>query len=176
MVVHETVLQVSMAAAWFFLPGFAANAAPPVLAGHPLVKKVNAPIDGGRTWRGQPVLGTHKTWAGFIGGVLAAVAATYIAQHYWSHPLSLFESGVLGAGVLFGDMVKSFAKRRIGVAAGKPWIPFDQIDYVFGGFAAAAALGVFNYDYFLALLVIAPAASILANHFMYWAGFQDEAW
>jgi CDP-2,3-bis-(O-geranylgeranyl)-sn-glycerol synthase len=31
-----------------------------------------------------------------------------------------------------GDAVKSFLKRRAGIRPGRPWIPFDQIDFVVG--------------------------------------------
>jgi hypothetical protein len=30
------------------------------------------------------------------------------------------------------DSVKSFVKRRVGIAPGAPWIPFDQLDFVIG--------------------------------------------
>jgi CDP-2,3-bis-(O-geranylgeranyl)-sn-glycerol synthase len=34
--------------------------------------------------------------------------------------------------------MKSFAKRRLAVAPGRSWFPFDQLDYVIGALAAGA--------------------------------------
>jgi len=39
---------------------------------------------------------------------------------------------LMGFGALLGDMTKSFFKRRLGYAPGKPFIPFDQLDFVVG--------------------------------------------
>ena len=37
------------------------------------------------------------------------------------------------AGALTGDALRSFFKRQRGIAPGKSWFPFDQIDYIIGG-------------------------------------------
>lgn len=39
----------------------------------------------------------------------------------------------MGLAAMVGDAVKSFFKRRIGIAPGLPWIPADQLDFVFAG-------------------------------------------
>ena len=39
---------------------------------------------------------------------------------------------------ILGDLVKSFWKRRVRVAPGRSWFPFDQIDYAVGALAALA--------------------------------------
>src|SRR5437773_6411567 len=47
--------------------------------------------------------------------------------------------GVLfGAGAMAGDSAKSFFKRRLGVEPGRPWIPFDQLDFVLGALVLVA--------------------------------------
>ena len=38
----------------------------------------------------------------------------------------------LGLCALLGDLLKSFFKRRLTIAPGRPWIPFDEIDWVAG--------------------------------------------
>src|SRR5687768_7982781 len=40
------------------------------------------PIDGGRTWRGRPIFGENKTWAGFL--VLPPAAAATFALLRWA--------------------------------------------------------------------------------------------
>jgi hypothetical protein len=37
-----------------------------------------------------------------------------------------------GFGAVAGDAAKSFFKRRLAIAPGSPWIPFDQLDFAVG--------------------------------------------
>ena len=39
---------------------------------------------------------------------------------------------LMGGGALMGDLVKSFIKRRLNVPPGKPWFPWDQLDWIAG--------------------------------------------
>ena len=39
---------------------------------------------------------------------------------------------LMGGGALVGDLVKSFIKRRLNVPPGKPWFPWDQLDWIAG--------------------------------------------
>lgn len=39
---------------------------------------------------------------------------------------------LMGGGALIGDLVKSFIKRRLDVPPGKPWFPWDQLDWIAG--------------------------------------------
>ena len=43
---------------------------------------------------------------------------------------------MIGGGVIAGDLVKRFWKRRADVAPDRAWFPFDQIDYTIGALAA----------------------------------------
>ncbi|MGZ8796222.1 MAG: CDP-archaeol synthase, partial [Thermoanaerobaculia bacterium] len=63
-------------AVYMFLPAGVANATPPLLT---RFFGLGRPIDAGRSWRGQPIFGSHKTWLGLIGGTLAGVA-TFAVQ------------------------------------------------------------------------------------------------
>ncbi|PLX25913.1 hypothetical protein C0580_00945, partial [Candidatus Parcubacteria bacterium] len=47
---------------------------------------------------------------------------------------------LMGFGALFGDLVRSFVKRRVGIAPGKAWFPWDQIDFIIGA-------AIFSYFY-----------------------------
>jgi CDP-archaeol synthase len=99
----------------------AANTAP-VLAARALGVHLAAPIDGNfRLSDGRPLLGSHKTWRGFASGI---IAATVIA---WTVGLSPFLGAVAGALALIGDLLSSFAKRRLGRTSGA-WCPgLDQL-------------------------------------------------
>ena len=157
---------------YFMAPAYVANMAPPLV----------------RYWRGwnppisQRWLGSHKTAGGFAIGVLAAVAATFVQSLVdWGGALVARESWMalglrFGLGAMAGDTAKSFFKRRAGIVAGRPWIPWDQVDFVLGALAlvlGAAALSWVDVATILALSVI---GHILVNHLAYWLGIRDVKW
>jgi CDP-2,3-bis-(O-geranylgeranyl)-sn-glycerol synthase len=62
----------------------------------------------------------------------------------------------ISMGALFGDIVESFFKRRIGKERGESWYPFDQLDFVLGALILALLmstilqlLGCTPYNWFL---------------------------
>lgn len=160
------MLEQILFALWFFLPAGIANVAPVFAAKAPVLAKWNTPIDFGAKFNGKPLLGTHKTVRGLLVGVLAGTLV-FLAQTEmygsfgWAREisggldyseLSIALGLLLSFGALFGDMVKSFAKRQIGVPAGKSWFPFDQTDYIFGGLLLSTivvSLSLVDYIYIL---------------------------
>ena len=74
-------------ALWFFLPAGIANMSPILVANLPGLKRLKAPMDFGLTFRGQRVFGTHKTWRGFVVGIIAAtlVLATTVSAAEEDH-------------------------------------------------------------------------------------------
>jgi CDP-2,3-bis-(O-geranylgeranyl)-sn-glycerol synthase len=134
-------------AIWFFLPAGIANVAPVLAAAVPGLDKWNAPIDGGRQFRGRPLLGPHKTWRGLAAGILLATLAFLLQQMLvsdfdWAQwlaegvPYASLPAWLLGPlfalGALGGDAVESFFKRRRGLESGAAWLGFDQLDYIIG--------------------------------------------
>lgn len=126
-----------LAAFLFFLPAAIANATPVIANKVPLLKNWKTPLDLHKTWRGQRLLGTNKSWRGLVTGTLfgGLTALLVGALTSVSDPsLSTFLLGsVIGFGALVGDAVESFFKRQRGIGAGRSWFPFDQIDYIIGG-------------------------------------------
>jgi CDP-2,3-bis-(O-geranylgeranyl)-sn-glycerol synthase len=122
-------------AVYIFLPAGVANATPPLLT---RFFGLGRPIDAGRSWRGQPIFGAHKTWLGLIGGTLAGVA-TFAVQRRLDHLAIPLTAGVaMSFGALAGDLAKSFLKRRFAVAPGRTWFPLDQLDYIGGALLVSA--------------------------------------
>lgn len=132
--------QILFSSIWLILPAGIANMSPVLFKWLPLL---NVPVDFGKTFRGQPLFGAHKTYRGFLVGTLMAILAVYIQKLLYPQmvaysvidysQINVWTVGfLLGFGALFGDMVKSFFKRRVGVASGKSWVPFDQIDWIVG--------------------------------------------
>lgn len=99
----------------------AANATPVLLA-MLLGDRWAQPLDGGRTLRdGRPLFGSHKTWRGLIGGILASGAAGAALS-------AGFATGALfGLLALTGDLASSFLKRRLGRASGRETPLLDQL-------------------------------------------------
>lgn len=134
-------------AMWFFIPAGIANMAPVFAARAPNFIHLNAPLDGGKTWRGRRIFGDNKTWRGLVAGVLTGIVVIWVQTyalrfmpdlHEYLKPLdySTFSitlvGALLGLGAILGDAVESFFKRQKGIAAGSTWLPFDQIDFVIG--------------------------------------------
>lgn len=131
---------------WILLSVGAANMAPMFAARLPKLKNWNMPLDFNKTYKGKPIFGKNKTWRGLLSGVVVAIIVLLLQQIL----LSITESDItignkdftdyspillgalLGAGALLGDAIESFLKRRVGIAPGKSWFPFDQIDYIIG--------------------------------------------
>lgn len=112
---------------FFFLPAGIANMVPVIVAKIPGLKKWDAPLDFGKKFRGKRILGDHKTIRGFVSGIVAGCIVALVLYQ------SLLLGFLLSFGALAGDSIKSFFKRQMGIASGKSWFPFDQIDYIVGG-------------------------------------------
>jgi CDP-2,3-bis-(O-geranylgeranyl)-sn-glycerol synthase len=94
----------------------------PIFATRLCGKRLNAPLDGGLKFPdGRPLFGPSKT----VRGLLLSVACTTLAA-----PLLGFE-WISGAGLasasMFGDLLSSFIKRRLGLRTHSQAPGLDQI-------------------------------------------------
>lgn len=153
---------------WFFAPAGTANMFAFLSKKIPGIKKYSYPVDGGLTFRGKRILGSHKTIRGFVVGTIAAIIVAIIqvflythldfvqklvGEHYTITNPVLF--GFLsGFGALFGDAVKSFFKRQIAIKPGESWVPFDQIDYILGGMVFTWVYFPLNIWRYLLILIV----------------------
>ena len=107
---------------WRSLALLVASQATPVLLGRAFGQRYAAPIDGGRVLSdGEPVFGSHKTWRGLIGGTVAAALVGGLLE------LGFLLGAAFGLIALLGDLVSSFAKRRLGRRSGSDVPLVDQI-------------------------------------------------
>lgn len=158
---------------YLMAPAYAANMAPPLLKF--FWKGPNPPIS--RRW-----LGDHKTWGGVAAGLVAATA-TAGAQAWigWNASLVSYDSWpllglALGAGALGGDALKSFFKRRRGIAPGRRWIPADQLDFVLGALIVAVPWARLAAADIALIVGLSFAGHIAVNHAAYLAGIRDTRW
>jgi len=92
------------------------------LAGKLLRNRGAAPLDGGTTLRdGARLLGSHKTWRGFLAGLLASALTA------WAVGYSLALGVQFGALSLAADALSSFIKRRLHRAPGTNVPGLDQL-------------------------------------------------
>ena len=154
------------------LPAYCANMAAPFAKFWP---GWNRPIS--RRW-----LGDHKTVVGFLLGVGAAVLTSYVQARVPWWPRGLDPSGwfalgcAQGAGAMTGDAVKSFFKRRIGIAPGRPWVPADQLDFIAGAMLAAWPWLHLQPLDVVAILGFTFVAHITVNHIAFRLGIRDTKW
>lgn len=154
---------------YLYLPAMVANMAPIFAHKLRVLQWLNKPLDFGLHMGGTRVLGDNKTIRGFIVAILAGAATAWGESLLYPHAPYEYASSalvlgtVLGCGALVGDAVKSFFKRRMNIASGSSWIPFDQIDFVLG--ATLAGLFFMNIPIAVVLiaLVVVPIASYIVS-------------
>jgi CDP-2,3-bis-(O-geranylgeranyl)-sn-glycerol synthase len=158
-----------MLAIFMVLSGGVANMAPLFARG---IKLLELPIDNKIQYKGKRILGDGKTWRGVVAGILLSGVVGYIwgviqVQFFssykefwdvvWRIILYTAVAAYFGFFALFGDAVKSFAKRQVGIERGKSWIPFDQTDWIIGILLGALLLGKLRAE----LLLLLPVGLIL---------------
>jgi CDP-2,3-bis-(O-geranylgeranyl)-sn-glycerol synthase len=165
----------------------------------------------GKTWRGL----VGGALAGALTAVLVAwLVPSYAADGLWDGwdygmggfagaPIGSEDGGdaenaawwaialfgaILGFAALLGDAVKSYFKRRRGKDRGEPWFPFDQLDFVVFGLAAAFATSFLLPDGWVqaallddwwvlgTIVLLTPLLHFLVNVIGYWLKLKDVPW
>jgi hypothetical protein len=176
-------------ALWFFLPAAIANVVPIFVAHIPALKRFDAPIDCGATFRGKRLLGSHKTWRGLITGLLMATLTLWLQQlavehiawvqsvtaqvDYTTLP-TLILGPLFALGALGGDAIESFFKRQRGVAPGHGWFPFDQIDYIIGGAIATMPFVQLTILQYLWLIVLWLVVHVVSTYLGFLLGLKER--
>lgn len=162
---------------YFMLPAYAANMAPPFSR---YWRHWNRPIH-------ERLLGRHKTVVGFGLGVSTAVLVTsvqaWLDARQGASALALVDYAYwpwlglgFGIGAMAGDCAKSLFKRRLRIAPGGRWIPFDQIDFVLGALALVGPFAALSWTDVLLILVVSFAGDLLVNRIAFSIGIKDTPW
>jgi CDP-2,3-bis-(O-geranylgeranyl)-sn-glycerol synthase len=167
------------------LPAITANIVPAAVCKIPFL---NYPMDFNKTFRGRPILGSHKTFRGLFFGVLSAAIIINLQFLFYKltginitiyNPeiINIELLGILmGFGVIAGDAVKSFFKRQFDIPPGKSFIPWDQIDCVLGGLIFGRIAWDFPWDYGITIIVLTFILHIAIRHITYYMGISDSKW
>jgi CDP-2,3-bis-(O-geranylgeranyl)-sn-glycerol synthase len=83
---------------------------------------------------------------------------------------------LFGLGAMGGDSVKSFIKRRIGIPPGRPWVPFDQLDFVLGALALIWHRVSLTTTDIVIVLLLSGIGDVLVNHVSYFLGVRATKW
>jgi len=156
-------------ALYFFLPAYLANMFPPLAKSIPFFR---SPV-----WERK--LGKNKTWRGILTATIMGGGIFWLQKVLYSKgftslaiidysDFSIALGFLMGFGAIFGDLVESYYKRKTGIAPGKPWIPFDQLDFVIGALVLSFFIYVPPASIVLILIVASPLLHIVFNRLGYW--------
>ena len=154
------------AALWFIFPAYCANAAPVIFGG-------GQPMDfGKRFFDGKPFLGSHKTWRGFLAGLIVGTLVGLVQTIIYEHALIQYSSQfkysiilgfVLSLGALTGDIIESFVKRRLNLVPGNSLPVADQIDFILGAFLFSIPVSPPSLPAVLIILLVTIPIHFLTN-------------
>ena len=146
------------------------------------------PIDFNKKINNKPIFGTHKTIGGTILGIIFGIILFYIQtllyDNLFFQNLSIVNYSqqtfllgfLLSFGAIFGDLVKSFIKRRIEINEGSKWSPFDQLDYVIGGLLLSFLVVIPSIEIILTILILSPFLTYLVNIISYSLKIKSVRW
>ncbi len=160
------------------LPAYFANMAP-VFATKIFGKNLALPLDFNLKLQGKEILGKNKTWRGLAAAIFVGIITIYLQKYIYQ--IGLFKSlsildysqinlpfyGFLFSfGVILGDAVKSFFKRRRRIKPGEQWFPWDQLDFL-GGLVLISFVYMPSYWILFSIVIISPLLPIFTN----WLGY-----
>jgi hypothetical protein len=152
------------------------------------------PLDGGRMFRGRPILGENKTLRGFVMIPAAALAfaavAVMISLPQGMPPATLWqltpaEYAALGAwagfGFMAGELPNSFFKRQLGILPGQAPAPgltrticftIDHIDSIVGMLAAVTLAVHTPWTTWLWVLILGPSIHLFFSWWLFRMGVK----
>lgn len=183
----EKMIIETIAALYYALPGLIANMLP--IFGKKRLGFLAIPADFKKKFRSRRILGNNKTIRGFVlgicGGALIGLIQYFIQDTgfisgvvFIKYTLfgGIFAGAVFGFAALFGDALESFFKRQIGIDPGKPFIPFDQLDYIIGIIAFSFLIKPMTLQMIIGLLIAGPLLHILSTKIGYFLKIRKEKW
>jgi len=128
-------------------------------------------------------LGKNKTYRGIYAGVAGGMLGSWLLwalQLGWygsqSLNIALLAGGLMGFGALLGDVIKSWFKRWKNIPSGRPFVPWDQLDFVLGGSLLAITVMPISWKIFLTALIITPLLHLLVNILAYHLKLKSVWW
>ena len=162
---------------------------PPLMRWAGLFKTLEKPVDFGKKFRGEPILGNHKTWRGVIFGIIVGISMVWVQT--WLYRIPFFKSVsfldysevnilllgfLISIGAIFGDLFFAFIKRRLKLVPGQPFMPFDQTNYIMGAALFLTPLLNFEISIWLTLFILTFFLHVSVNLIGFWFGINKNKW
>ena len=158
------IILLILGAIYYYLPAYFANGMPIVFGG-------GLPIDFYKKWPdGRRIFGDGKTFRGLLFGIGIGTLAIGLIQN--NVALAFFMS----VGAMAGDLIKSFAKRRLGYKDGEKFFPWDQIDFLFGATILSSLIQLPPLKFVIVIFILSPIIHLLANKGSYVLGLKKVSW
>jgi len=149
---------------------------------------ISTPVDFGiKMKNGNSLIGPHKKWIGLFISVVVAVLVVLLQKEIQPY-LAIdsvvdyqvinvyFFGALLGAGSFFGDLFKSFLKRRINFKKYSSFPILDQIDHPSGAILFSYFLVHPSVDIILTIILITIPLAIGVNFISYKLGIKNVWW
>ncbi|MGV8141714.1 MAG: CDP-archaeol synthase [Candidatus Woesearchaeota archaeon] len=190
----EQFLMLVLQSVYFLIPAYFANMSPPLAKKLGIMGYFTKPVDGGRLMNGKPLFGRNKTYRGFIVGIVGGMVGGLLQHLLYNIPFfnsvtvdgiaynvlsfSLLIGALMGFGAIAGDLIESFFKRRLAIDPGERFIPWDQIDLVFGAYLFVLPLlyMYLSWVMFLYSIIATFFLHIMVNHLSYYMHIRKEKW
>jgi CDP-2,3-bis-(O-geranylgeranyl)-sn-glycerol synthase len=152
------------------------------------LEKLAVPIDGGKKLQGREIFGKNKTWRGLVVGVATGVlvagvqALLYYNFEFFRRNTAVDYSQVnfvllgalMGGGALAGDLIESFVKRRLNKPSGKPWFPWDQVDWILGALILSSMVYLPPMDVAIVTIVLYIGVHLCSDRVVCWIGIKKR--
>jgi CDP-2,3-bis-(O-geranylgeranyl)-sn-glycerol synthase len=146
------------------------------------------PVDFKKNLFGKRILGDHKTFRGYLFGVLVGIMVAIIQYmlyqfdffikisfyNYNYYPILL--GFLMGLGALLGDSFGAFIKRRFNIAPGRRMIVVDQITFIIGGLALSCFIFVPEIWIWIVSIVLGFVLHIVVNHLAFYLKINKNKW
>ena len=191
----DGIFLLCLKSAYFLVPAYIANMAPPLVKKLGWLESLDVPIDKEKKLGDKRQLfGRNKTYRGFVVGVIGGAIGGMLQSlvygvrffdvmgidgiAYHNIAFMIFFGALMGFGAIFGDLVESFIKRRLGIGPGKRFVPWDQTDLVVGAYLLVLPITftLISWQLFLSSMVITFLLHILINHAAYYLDIRKERW
>lgn len=172
---------------YFTLPGLVANMMPLFVRNK--FNMLAFPIDFGLKINGKRIFGSHKTFRGFVFGIIGGILVcllqflikdvsffSKISYINYSFLNSLYVGILFGFAALFGDAIESMIKRQVGIKSGRPFIPFDQLDYLFGIIIFAYFVKAMTWQMNLILIIFGFLLHVFVKFMGYHLKIRKNIW
>lgn len=170
---------------YLMLPVYFANMAPVIM--NKAFNNLAFPLDFNKKLGNKRIFGRNKTFRGLVFGVIFAVIVAYLQFLLYNNNvfvnISIIDYSnwlligfLMGFGAIFGDLAESFAKRRMGYKPGRPFIPFDQLDFVIGALIFVYPLVNLSLNKIIIILLLSFALHVIVNHSAFYLKIRKEKW